>query len=264
MLRRQVPLLTLACATSIVSMESTGCEERAPPVMEASPPPAAPPVLREGCARVGSIEAVETDPTCVVRRIDEDAMRSSLKRLAITVGIEPAEVFAGGTGLVNVTIRNTSAVETIVVFEARTRLPGPRTDWSRVHGVPEPHAATETMKLFFPMITTDQRDRDVDALPTISGSNVATPASTPLGVHLRPGGKLTHSLSWWALRIPAPAPIVQDDAGHRYIPKTSALALDPGEYNVVLELPLYGLTREERKFSAHVRVTRAPKLDGGG
>jgi hypothetical protein len=192
-------------------------------------------------------------------------MRASMKNLAITVVVEPSETHAGGTALANLTIKNTSQVETLVVFESRTRLPGPRTDWTRVLGVPEPHAAlVDSSKLFFPMTTTDHRDRDVDALPTVPGSAGATPPPpVPLGVWLRPGGKLTRSLSWWALRIPAPAPIVQDDAGHRYIPKTSALALDPGEYNIVLELPLYGLTREERKYSARVRVTRAPRLDGG-
>jgi hypothetical protein len=255
----------LAFLGGIAVWASSGCEERVAPVIDASPPPPPPPPQREGCARVGAIDAIETDPMCAIRRVDEDAMRASMKRLTVTVGIEPAEVFAGGTGLVNVTIKNTSPVETLVLFEARTRLPGPRTDWSRVLGVPEPHAATaETSKLFFPMMTTDAWDRDVDALPTIAGSAVAAPPpSMPLGVHLRPGGKLTHTLSWWALRIPAPAPIVQDDAGHRYIPKTAAIALNPGEYSIVLDLPLYGLTREERKFTARVKVMRAPKLDGG-
>ncbi len=114
------------------------------------------------------------------------------------------------------------------------------------------------------MTTTDARDHDVDALPTIPGSAIPSPPPpTTLAVYLRPGGKLTHVASWWALRIPATAPVVQDDAGHRYVPKTSALALAPGEYDIVVDLPLYGLTREERKISTRVRVVRAPKLDAG-
>lgn len=190
-------------------------------------------------------------------------MRASMKVLSIAIAADPPEVVAGSTALVSVSIQNTASTETTVVFEARTRLPGPRTDWSRVIGIPEPRAAsTDTPKLFFPMTTTDAWDRDVDSLPTIAGTAISPPPTT-LAVHLRPGGKLTHHLSWWAFRIPAPAPVVQDDAGHRYVPKTAALPLTPGEYNVVIELPLYGLTREERKLSTRVRVIRAPKLDGG-
>src|SRR5262249_51170177 len=161
----------------------------------------------------GLIEGIEADPSCAVRHVEEDAMRAAMKRLSVALAVEPPEVFASSSGLVRETIRNTSSVETLVLFEARTRLPGPRTDWSRVLGVPEPHAITaETPKLFFPMTTTDSHDRDVDALPTVAGSATATPPpGVPLGVHLRPGGKLMHTVSWMALRIPAPAPIFQDD-----------------------------------------------------
>jgi hypothetical protein len=101
-------------------------------------------------------------------------------------------------------------------------------------------------------------------LPTVSGSAASPPPPvTTLAVHLRPGGKLTHSTSWWALRIPAPAPVVQDDAGHRYIPKTSALPLMAGEYSIVVDLPLFALSREERKVATRVRVVRATLPDGG-
>ena len=112
------------------------------------------------------------------------------------------------------------------------------------------------------MTTTDSYERDVDAVPTVAGTNAPSPSAV-LAVHLRPGGKLTHVMSWWALRIPAPAPVVKDDAGHRYVPKTTAILLFPGEYTITVELPLYGLGREERKVTTRMRVTRVPLPDGG-
>jgi hypothetical protein len=245
----------------------SGCDDppRAAPVADASvslPPPSPPP--REGCARGGSLDSIETDPSCVVKRSSEEAMRLALKQMAITLDAQPPEVVAGGTSLLALTIKNTSSSEATLFFEARPRLPGPRTDWSRVVGIPEPHpVASEVPRLLFPMTTTDGYDRDVDALPTVAGTSVPSPSPTLLAVHLRPGAKLTRNMSWWALRIPAPAPIVTDDAGHRYVPKTTAQSLLPGEYTVTVELPFSGLGREERKISTRVRVMRAPLLDGG-
>jgi hypothetical protein len=190
-------------------------------------------------------------------------MRELMKSLAVTISVEPTQVIAGGTAVVTVTIRNTSPAESDVLLEARTRAPGPRPDWSRVLGVPEqrepPASSPEALHLFLPMTTTDSSGREVDALPTLGGGAAAPP--TVLEVHLRPGGKLTHTASWWALRIPAPAPVVQDDAGHRYVPKTTALPLSPGEYNLMVELPFFGLTREERKISTPVHVVKAPPFD---
>lgn len=189
-------------------------------------------------------------------------MRASLKYLSIALIVEPPEVISGNTALVTVEIKNTSSRETTILFEAKSRMPGPRTDWSRVAGVPEPVGSNpDPPRLFFPMTTTDAWDHDVDALPTIPNSVDRTPAPpTPLAVHLRPGGKLTHHASWWAYRIPAPAPIVKDDAGHRYVPKTSAINLSPGDYAIVVDLPLYGLGKEERKVSSRVRVVKAVAL----
>jgi hypothetical protein len=260
---RSLPACFIACF-------ATACEDntsRTAPAADASISAAPSPPPREGCARVGPLDAVENDPGCVVRRANEEAMREAIKHLAIGVTVDPPELNAGGMGLLGVTIRNTAPTETTVLFDARTRLPGPRPDWSRVLGIPEPkepHLSTpDSPKLFFPATTTDSSNRDVDALPMIPGSGGAPSPATVLGVHLRPGGKLTHNTSWWALRIPAPASVVQDEAGHRYVPKTAALSLSPGEYVVVVELPLFGLTREERKFSTRVRVIRAPLLDAG-
>lgn len=260
----RVSSLVIGACLSICACDA--CEEEAPRaavVPDAGAPPPPEPPAREGCAKTGSVDALAHDPACVLSRVNEDVMRASMKHLAIAVKTEPEEVITGNTALLTVTIRNTRSTETFVVLESRTRLPGPRTDWSRVLGVPEPRAPADTPRLFFPVTTTDHRDRDVDALPVVPGSAVDAPPPTPIGVRLRPGGRLVHTTSWWALRIPAPPPIVQDDAGHRYVPKTTALPLEPGEYNVVVELPLWGLGREERKASTRVRVVRVPKLDAG-
>jgi hypothetical protein len=245
------------------------CEDppRSAPRSDASVAPAPPPPpQREGCARSGSFEALETDPSCVVKRSNEDAMRAALKQIAITLEAEPGEVVAGGASLLTLTIRNTSASEVTLFLEARPRPPGPRTDWSRVVGIPEPRpGGGDVPRLLFPLVTSDEGGRDVDALPTVSGSAALAPTPEPtiLAVHLRPGAKLTRTLSWWALRIPAPAPIVTLDGGHRYVPKTTAFNLLPGDYTVTIDLPLSALGREERKLTTRLRVTRAPLPDGG-
>ncbi len=227
-------------------------------------PPAPPP--REGCARTGTFAALENDPACVTKHATEEAMRAAMKRVAINVALEPAEVITGNTALMTITMTNTSPAEATIFLEARPRPIGPRTDWSRVIGIPEPKNTTsEVPRLFFPLTTTDSWDHDVDSLPVVNGSTTLPPPPvTTLAVHLRPSGKLTHTASWWALRIPAPAPVFQDDAGHRYYPKTAAVSLIPGEYTITVELPLFGLTREERRYTTRVRVVRAPKPSDGG
>jgi hypothetical protein len=254
-----------------MSVLALACEDppRAGPAVDAAPstsaaPVAAPLALREGCTRVGSIDALESDPSCVLRQPADDVMRTSMRHLAIAATLEPAEVLPGGSALVTITVRNTSSSETLVVFEARSRPPGPRPDWSRVVGIPEQRSTgPESPRLFFPITTTDASNRDVDAVPIVAGSTPVPAPPTALGVHLRPGGTLTHTSSWWALQIPAAAPVWKDDAGHRYYPKTAALPLAVGEYSVVVEVPLFGLTREERRFAARVRVVRAAAPDGG-
>ena len=240
------------------------------PAVDASvePPPAPPP--REGCVRAGPLAAVETDPACVVHRSD-DGLRSLLgaeihavmKHIAIEASIEPVEVNAGAEALVHLVLRNTSTSETTLIFEARPRPAGPRPDLARMHGVPDiKNGGSDTPRLFFPVQTTDARDRDVDGLPVVESTG-AQPVTTTLAVHLKPGTRLTHAMPWWALSIPAPAPIYHDDAGHRYVPKTSAHGLAAGDYSVVVELPIWGLTREERKVAIHVHVVRPPLMDGG-
>lgn len=255
MTRRILLVLVLTC-----------CDEapKVTPVPDVSAPPPPPPPPREGCTRSGVLEPIETDPACVMHtQIGDDAIRAAMKNITITAGFEVPEISAGNMATLNVTMRNTGKGEVLVLFEARTRLPGPRTDWSRVVGIPEPKVTSEQPKLFFPVTTLDGWERDVDALPTVAGSTPVPAPPTVLGVHLRKGAKLTQALSWWALRIPAPAPEVRDDAGHRFFPKTAAVHLLPGEYTVAVELPLYGLTREERRYTTRIKVTKPLPLDGG-
>lgn len=248
-----------------LALVALGCEDPARAVRpaDASAPKPASAKVREGCARSGALDAIEADPSCVVKQAGDDTMRAVLKYLSISLNIDPSDVIAGSSSLLELTIKNVSSSEVTLYFEARSRPPGLRPDWSRVAGIPEPQPnAPEANRLFFPVTTTDGHDRDVDAVPTVAGSG-ATSSPTLLAVHLRPGAKLARSIPWWALSIPAPAPIVKDDAGHRYVPKTVALPLYPGSYKITVELPFHGLEREERKVSTHVRVERAPALDGG-
>lgn len=233
-------------------------------VPDASAPPRArvEETPREGCARSGMMDGIELDATCVVKPPAEETVRESMKQLTVTVTPEATETYSGGTVHLTVTIKNTSASEATVWLEASTRSSGVRTDWARVVGVPEPHpGAGEVPRLFFNLTTTDTWERDVDAVPT-TGSGSA-PVPTPLGVRLRPGAKLTRVVEWFALRIPAPPPMFQDDAGHRFYPKTVALPLTAGEYGVALYLPFFALSKEERKQSLKLKVLAPPRLDGG-
>jgi hypothetical protein len=98
----------------------------------------------------------------------------------------------------------------------------------------------------------------VDGVPTIAGTAVAQTPARLLGVRLKPGEKLTHTMSWWALRIPPPpAPVVIDDAGHRFFPKTGAQPLWPSDYIASVELPLHGVLPVERTVAAHIHVIKS-------
>ncbi len=254
-------MLAIAIATACEDPPRVGVSADA----SAPLPPAPFPRAREGCARAGPFDAIESDPSCIVKEANEDAMRAVAKQLTITLEAEPPEVMSGGTSLLSLTVKNTSSIEAMLLLEARPRASGTRTDWSRVAGVPEPRSpVADAPHLFFPPLTTDASGRDVDSLPTIAVFGGApAPPPTFFAVRLRPGGKLTRAVSWWALRIPAPPPVVKDDAGHRFSPKTTALNLAPGEYTVTMELPFLGMTREERKIGTRVRVARATLPDGG-
>lgn len=229
--------------------------------VDAGEPPPPPVVQRDGCVRSGLFDGVETDPACLVKTPPtEDTVRAAMKQLEITLTPERSEVYGGGTALLTLTIKNRSASEAEVWLESRSRSSGARTDWSRVVGVPEPHAGVnEVAKLWFALTTTDQWDRDVDGVPTVGSG--AAPAPNPLLIRLGAGKRLVRKLEWFALRIPAPAPMFQDDAGHRFYPKTLALPLPPGEYGVAVDVPFFALSKEERKQTIRLRVVTP--TDGG-
>jgi hypothetical protein len=219
---------------------------------------AAPPPVGEGCVRSGPLEAIESDPACVLPRASDDVMRDLTSRIAIGVELDPPNVVAGSTAVLRVTLTNVAKAETLLVFDAHPRGLGPRPDWSRLAGVPDVKGdAPDLPRLQMPITTLDANERPVDAVPVVA--TTAAPPSSPrlLGVRLRPGAKLVHTTSWWALRIPAPAPIVKDDAGHRFVPKTTALPLSPGEYVVAIDVPLHGLAPAERTVSVRAHVERA-------
>jgi hypothetical protein len=184
-------------------------------------------------------------------------MRDLGKTIQTTASLEPAIVAPGGAAVVRVTIANLASAETMLALDLQTRPTGPRTDWSRIAGVPEAKpGALEVPRLFFTVTTLDSHDKSVDAVPTIPGTAVGAPATKTIGVRVRPGGKVTYTTQWWAMRIPAPFPPVTDDAGHRFVPKTQPFPLPPGEYSVVVEVPLHGLTTPERLVTAQARVEK--------
>lgn len=218
---------------------------------------------RDGCERsVSGFEGLEADPACLITAVREDVVRAAWKQLSVQCTLSPETVTPSATALFVLTVTNTSKSDALVVLDAKVRPSAGRTDWSRIVGIPEPRAASESApRLFVPLTTTDARGHEVDAVPTLP-----VPAGSPeaiVGVRLRPGGKLVHKASWWAFRIPAPQPIFRDDAGHRYVPKTAAVGLSTGEYHVVADVPAHLLTREERACVARVRVVKVSDLDGG-
>lgn len=228
-----------------------------------------PPKPTLGCLRGGTVEGAEADPSCILQSVPEDVMRDLSRRLEVTLALEPETVVSGAAATVRLTITNTSSVETLVVLDAHTHAPGPRTDWKRLSGVPDIKGEpAEMFRVRFGLGTSDRRERAVDAVPVVTPAQLKAMGREPtkaelaptttrvLGIRLRPGAKLTHSMTWMALRIPAPAPIYKDDAGHRYVPKTTAFPLPAGEYNVTLDIPFHGLTPPERTFSTPVTVER--------
>jgi hypothetical protein len=235
------------------------CEESP----KATPPPAPspgvsapPPPPADGCAKSGSLEAVDADPACELAHAKDDVMRPFMKSLAIEVASDPSSTVGGLATVLRLTITNRGATEALVVFDSYARGTGPRPDWARISGVPEfKGATTDAARLVFPVTTVDLRDHSVDSIPMVPGA-----LSPPklLGVRLRPGGKLTHALPWWALRIPQPAPIFKDDAGHRIVPKTAPIPLPAGDYRVNVEVPLHGISSPERTSSTVVHVEAAP------
>lgn len=247
----------------IVVLALAACEESPRAQVDAAapaPPPAASsaaPRTGEGCARAGSLEAIESDPSCVLPRVADDVMRDFAKRISVSAELDPSTVVAGSTAVLRLTFTNVAPTETLLVLDAYPRGPGPRPDWSRLAGVPDVKGdAPDVPRIQIGVTTLDTRERPVDAVPVVANSAAGASSPRILGVRMRPGAKVTHTMSWWALRIPAPAPIVKDDAGHRYVPKTTAIPLYPGDYIVSIDVPLHGLAPAERALSVRAHVER--------
>lgn len=253
-------LACLACPLGLLS----GCDTPAPPAPAPAPTASAVPLYvpppPEGCARTGSLEGVEADPACVAKTVDDNAMRDAMKHLTFELKPDTSTVTAGGTVVVRLSITNGAKAEVALVLDAQPPSAAARPDWTRLAGVPEPKPVgsgtpvAEGYRLLMPVRTLDAHERSVDGLP--STPPVAAASLRSLRVRLRPGGKLTQTFSWWAMRIPTPGPITRDDAGHRFVPKTAPVPLAPGEYVVAVELPLHGITPPESTVSVRLRVEK--------
>ncbi|MBS2018913.1 MAG: hypothetical protein JST00_38955 [Deltaproteobacteria bacterium] len=253
-------------ALSLGALSLLACEDTTPAATSARPSASAPPPWSppppEGCIRAGTLEAVEADPACVVQRVSDSTMRETMKALSIALAPDAATVNGGATALLRLTMTNTSDQEISVVLDAQPPGAVARPDWSRLAGVPEPRPSPsgapvvpEGFRLLMPVRTLDASGHSVDGLPSSPPSgSTATPRI--LRVRLRPRAKLTQTISWWALRIPVPAPITRDDAGHRYVPKTVPQPLPPGEYTIAMELPLHGLSAPETTITTRIRVEK--------
>ncbi len=250
----------------IVAFGLVGCPSTAPtetvPSVSATPTPVWQPPPREGCARSGSLEGIESDPACVVARADESVTRDAMKQVVIE--LTPDVRRSPPAGRCSFASRSPTAErpEAELVFTALPASATARPDWTRPAGVPELHPApAEGFHLVMPVRTLDAHERSVDGLPTTAQS--APPLARLLRVRLKPGAKLTHTFPWWALRIPAPMPIFYDDAGHRFVPKTTPVPLPAGEYGIAIDLPLHGVTPAESIASCRIEVEKIEKPDGG-
>lgn len=252
----------MCCSLLVLPALVVACDElTGKPAPDAAAPKkasdAAAPPTGEGCSRSGTFEAVENDPHCWMKAPPEDAMRDFAKRFSIAIAAEPDEVMSGSSVTLRVTLTNVAPSESLVVLEQFTRAPGARPDWGRIMGVPDARQ-TDAPHLYVTVRTLDSRNNDVDGVPTVAGTAVAQAPARLLGVRLKPGEKLTHTMSWWALRIPAaPPPVTIDDAGHRFFPKTGATPLWPADYIASVELPLHGVIAVERTVAARVHVVKS-------
>lgn len=150
---------------------------------------------------------------------------------------------------------NTSKEEVALVFDVPKLSTGIKPDWTRLGGVPEPKGVmSDAYRLSFHVRTLDAREHNVDGLPQ---TLVPEPMPVLVRIRLKPGDKLTHPVSWWAMRIPAPMPIYRDDAGRRIVPKTAPTLLPAGDYFVSVDVPLHGLCPAECAVRAPIRVERA-------
>jgi hypothetical protein len=250
-------------ACYILLLALIACEETpraAKETKDADPPDAPPPApAQEGCTRTGSIDGADMDPACVLPRASDNVMRDVMRSITVTAEIDPPTVMAGTSAIMRIAIVNNAQSETLFVFDAMPRPVNSRPDWSRIAGPPEPKIAPpDVPHILFQMTTLDAHDKNVDAIPTIPAGAVPVPPQPKLiGIRVRGGGKLTIAPQWWAMRVPAPLPPVTDDAGHRYVPKTSPIPLWPGDYTVTVDVPFHGMTPPERIVTTKAHVERA-------
>lgn len=204
----------------------------------------------DGCVRA-SLDGAESDPACSLVKIPDGSMRELSKKIAVTVKPDAEEVVPGSETLLRVTLQNISNTDYLLVFDAYATPPTPRPDQSRLAGVKEDKTQEIAPRLRVEVVTLDGSNRPVDSLPTLPSV-----ASSPkiIGIRLKPKAKLAASARWWALRIPAPPPVFEDDAGRRYFPKTTAIPLGKGEYTAQVELPFHGVAPYERLFTTKMRV----------
>ncbi|MCL2725067.1 MAG: hypothetical protein FWD69_11585 [Polyangiaceae bacterium] len=244
-----------------------GCSKRSEPEPSAKivtlPAPSAAdsavesPSVREGCVRTGALDLAEKDVTCILSHPPSEIVHDLARALEITLAADPPEVPQGGTTLLRLAVANGTRREILVPFEVAAPGSLAHPDWSRLAGGPELRGDPTTgSRIVFPLVTLDTHERSVDALPMLAPSALPSPARI-VAVRVPPGGKLTHVVSFWAMRIPAPAPAYRDSADHLIVPKTFPVPLVPGEYIARLEVPIVGLLPIERQVSANVRVIDA-------
>ncbi|MDB4946277.1 MAG: hypothetical protein JWP97_5811 [Labilithrix sp.] len=256
-----IVVLALCGCSSSPSAAGGGGGREAGAAASASAAPAWEAPTREGCARTGELDAIESDPSCVVTRADDSVTRESMKDVALTLAPDRPAIVAGATMLLRLTLVNRGKTDADLVLVAQPWSATSKPDWTRLAGVPELRpGASDGYRLLMPVRTMDGHDRGVDGLPTTP--QTTSSAARLLRVRLKPGGKLTHAFPWWALRIPPPMPIYYDDAGHRFVPKTAPVPLPPGEYNVAVDLPLLGVSPAESAATARVVVEKVEKTDG--
>jgi hypothetical protein len=230
-------------------------EARAP--VDAAPSASAaiePPRPRVGCTRSGSLDAVEKDPACVV---DAPDPRDELARPRLAMALTPdaPSVVPGGVVVLRVALTNTSATPLPVVLDAASPVTAPHRDTSLLVGFPDASVQAGPPVLAFVRRTFDSREWDVDQIPMVPGR--PGPRAL-LRVTIPPRQALVKTLEWMALGIPPPAPPFFDDAGRRWVPKTTPRALEPGAYTVRVDVPLHGATPGAATVSARVEV-KSPK-----
>jgi hypothetical protein len=197
------------------------------------------------CTR-DKLDGIERDPACSVRCSDTADVRSLRTSLEAP---NPSTIPGGATALL---ARITNVGEDAVFVCLR----GEATDakgWDRVHGIALAHPSDDPcsdVHLAFAKRTLDARRVDVDQFKP--GSPL--PCSRTYRVLVRAGRSLTMAIPWAAFALPAPPSPVEDDAGHRFYPKTAPRPLSPGRYKVEVTIPFVEAVAELRIVSATIDV----------